>query len=272
MKLYKIKGNVIKKDFQWGEMEILPVGQKGRGRKYAFLPCFFKDSNFVTVELSRNGKPKLVTDHCEQDNRWVAFVSSKGCYTRGTQGLIMQRYNAPIDILTYGYGAYGLAGRVGNFDEVVAVVEDNNFLYIKPSGGRHKVSPYWLYFGKDDVFEVTEEELGAFCDSKDIDVPCLGNFIRLVPNSFQEMPSLEDKNVFWNERVQNWLFEDLDLESFRFDSALLCYSTFKNCNLKGAKFQWSEMQGVQFIDCDLTDTKFVEIKGKYLKDNCKGVE
>ena len=94
-------------------------------------------------------------------------------YTRGVWGEVKvpKSYSENVLLIASGSGAYGQAGRIGGWDDYLLQVEDDSFVWVRPSGGKYKTPPYYLYFGKKSVYTIPLSELDVFCDSRGIDVP-----------------------------------------------------------------------------------------------------
>lgn len=170
MKRYNVKPQARK--FDWGEMKVIALGEQGRGRHESLIPYYVpEDALNLAIGQSRSGKPKIVAGN--DDDNWLALVSGSGTYTRGTYGTV---YCQPIDaqdvqVIASGYGAYGIAGRIGNWYEFLVIVLSNTFLKIRPAGGSNKRESYWLYFGESEVVKVRKSEMDMFCELHDLDKP-----------------------------------------------------------------------------------------------------
>jgi hypothetical protein len=170
-KLYNIRP--VNRTFPWGDMLVVPLGEKGRGRKETLVPFDASDgSKLVELGVTKTGNPKIVG--CSSNNEtlpespaWLAVLSGKGCYTRGTYGTV---YFNPVDedkikVIARGKGAFGLAGRIGEYNEFLVVIQNNTFVRVRPAGGEQKSPRYWLFFGTETVTKVPENELHLFMDA-----------------------------------------------------------------------------------------------------------
>jgi glycine cleavage system H lipoate-binding protein len=162
MKLWNIKPK--KEKFQWGEMCIVSLGESGRERKRVLIPFFSEDTEGDTFEVQRNqkGDPRIVKTESPSEG-WIARVNTHSAYTRYTVGCA---YVHPEDMekvekIDMGYGAWGMAGRLGTWDEyLLAVKETPVRVFVMPSGKNSR--PYWLVFNDDHVHKVYMEELGLY--------------------------------------------------------------------------------------------------------------
>jgi hypothetical protein len=163
--------NPIERQFQWGEMQIIELGQKGRGRKYFLMPYHAsKDAELIEFGRTKTDKEKIVSS--DKENGWIAIISAKGPYTRGTSGnvYIQEKDKDRVKIHGIGVCAWGDAGRIGGYKEYLVEIEDETWVMVKPAGG-YKVSNYYLYFGSDHVDRVEEEELDLYCEHNGVEMP-----------------------------------------------------------------------------------------------------
>lgn len=176
MKLYNVHPE--KRQFNWGEMDVITLGERGRGRKEVYIPFHVisfdeKGSNYE-IGQTKNGMPKIIASN-ENTEGYIAVLSGKGCYTRGTYGTvyIFHEDKEKIKVLAYGYGAYGAAGRIGNWGEFLVVIIPPYPIRIRvrPAGGAHKISRYWLIFQRDGICRVKDEEAEIFTETTGIYLP-----------------------------------------------------------------------------------------------------
>ena len=173
MKKYNI--NPEEREFSWGEMDVVVLGERGRGRFESLIPFQAKEeAEFLAVGKTKTDKPKII-ESVETDG-WLAVVSGSGSYTRGTYGTVHASYlqEDKVEVISSGQGAFGMAGRIGEYNEFLLKVKEDTFLYVRPAGGRNKSDRYWLYFGEQKVFEIKENELEIFCEQNNVDVPDIG--------------------------------------------------------------------------------------------------
>lgn len=182
MKRYRI--NPIEKEFQWGEMAVVVLGERGRGRKETFVPYHApKDAQFLEIGASRSGKPKIIASPPSEG--WLAVVTGAGTYTRNTYGSVYVP-NTMIDnvsVVAHGHGAYGDAGRIGGWEEFLITAKEGTLLKVRPAGGSHKIERYWLFFGDEEVITIPTSEMDLFCDQMGVVRP---------PEEFDELVNLID--------------------------------------------------------------------------------
>jgi len=174
MKLYGIEPH--EEEFQWGKMKVVVLGEKGRGRKYVYVP-FQADTvegDDFQIGSTQSGAPKIIKGKSSSEG-WIAKLSAQGTYTRGTYGsvYIVNEDIHKVKVIASGFGAYGDAGRVGEWNEFL--VEINPVFpvrfWVRPSGGEYKIPRYWLVFVKDEVIKVRSEEKTLFIEQTGIHLP-----------------------------------------------------------------------------------------------------
>jgi hypothetical protein len=170
MKLYDIRPTC--KEFSWGEMQCLALGEEGRGRKRVIIPfhaSFDEEASDYEIGQTRKGNPKIIRTGKSSEG-WIARINCYYTYTRNTRGYY-EIIAGNVEEITVGFGAFGTAGRIGSWDDALVTVKPPFPAIIKvyPSGGRHKIAPYYLVFMKDKVDRVQEDEWDVYAEN----VPCL---------------------------------------------------------------------------------------------------
>jgi len=167
MRAFNLKSTVLTLPF--GELEAIGLGEKGRGRNYTLIPCpvgIDKENN-IEIGISKTGKPKIVRSSTPTTG-WVARINTEGCYTRGTSGRAYKVKDDPVEVIAIGNGAYGDAGRIGEWKDYVLKIPCNTAIRVLPSGGRSKVPSYYLYFGETKVTRMDKEEFYLFVDQNNL--------------------------------------------------------------------------------------------------------
>jgi hypothetical protein len=156
MKTYNLDPNIVTigKEISF---PAISLGEQGRGRLLTHVPC---PETFVYVEPgeTRSGKPRLNKSESSLD--WIARVNTCGGYKRGANGKVYAPPGARVKVLALGTGAFGAAGRVGGWDDVLLIIPDNTIIRVKPSRG----DAYLLWFptaGEVLKMGYSEAELAA---------------------------------------------------------------------------------------------------------------
>jgi hypothetical protein len=160
MRLYNIVP--IREELSWGVLQCIILGEEGRGRKRVIIPfpvCFFDEkASDYEIEQIHEGIPKIVRTGKSSEG-WIARINCHCTYTRNTKGYY-EIVSGNVQEIAKGHGAFGIAGRTGRWDDALIVIKPPYPAVIKvyPSGGRHKVMPYYLVFHEDWVDRVAEDE------------------------------------------------------------------------------------------------------------------
>ena len=139
----------------------ISLGDTGRGRKLVTIPTPEK-FEFLEPGLTKTGKPRL--NSSKDDKGWVARMSSEGAYIRGANGNISIPTHLAnnFSLIAKGYGAFGDAGRVGTWDDVLFSTTLEEFLVrVKPSRG----DAYLIYFSQGKATKLTFDQ----ADSLELD-------------------------------------------------------------------------------------------------------
>ncbi len=160
------------------EISALILGEMGRGRFEALIPApdDITDGDLVSIGTTRTGRPRI--NRGGDDHGWLMRVSTKGAYIRGGVGSVMvPRPNADkVAVIAGGNGAFGDAGRIGYWDDLLISVHPDQgegiLLRVKPTRG----NPKFLVVTPEKVHEfVNKEELLLWADTEgeglDIVVP-----------------------------------------------------------------------------------------------------
>lgn len=162
------QGILIEADEKFGPSIVL--GERGRGRWQERIALFRKNPAEVTqahrsqvscvltahpvkIQLpARDGKPEKIF-YClgkpdnPEDTRVLIRVMTGWVYTRDACGTVKipPGYETLGSILVTCWGAHGDAGRLGRWEDVLAVVHPGGLLYVCPEGG-HKTEPYMVVY------------------------------------------------------------------------------------------------------------------------------
>ena len=128
------------KEFPFGKINVVELGESGRGRKLIVLPSEVDVQEGlnpdITIGLSKSGKPRI---NRYKDNKLFLLLDTAGGYTRRGDGEASVHRSCVdnIKVLSYGNGADGLAGRIGSWEVFVVEILNNNTIWmdIQLSGG-----------------------------------------------------------------------------------------------------------------------------------------
>lgn len=159
-------------------ISVIQLGEDGRGRQLTSVPCptGIEDGENVEVTLGEK-KPNGVTTKPKiskveegsfdlSSQFWCARISTYGSYVRGANGNVSYSSGLEPKLVAKGYGAFGDAGRMGNWDDIIVVVRDGSILRVKPSRG----DAYFLQFGESCVHKINSvDELDLLGEKFDLE-------------------------------------------------------------------------------------------------------
>ena len=166
--------------FDFGTIYQLGLGEVGRGRKFMALTCpegtilergINKD---LSVGTTKSGKPKIIV---RKDNNLYLMLSSAGGYTRRGNGFIqvLQSQKELFQVLAWGNGADGDAGRIGTWDCLLLQVipsEEPLLLRVRTSGAGYGTPSDMLVINDSIVYHCYPDELSECEEQLEIDLPC----------------------------------------------------------------------------------------------------
>jgi len=166
--------NLIPKDVQmsFGMLKAIVLGQQGRGRLLTYVPCEerFEDGACVALAATRTGRPKIVAGQPSDDaaGGWLARISTEGPYLRGAYGHVRVRAldTELVNVVAYGYGAFGDAGRVGRWYDYLLTIQPGAVLRVKPT----RRPAYLLHATPDQIVRLEQEEAIVY-EGADIPIP-----------------------------------------------------------------------------------------------------
>lgn len=165
MKQYNLKSE--KRELSFGELTVIALGERGRGRYETLVPFQgnISETDFVVPVPTKSGRTKIIKGGDAKG--WIARISCEGCYTRCTEGYaqIYKNDEGKISVLASGNGAEGDAGRIGWWADYLLKIEENALIRVKRHGG-YKTPAYYLYFGIDKVYRISREEISLFIENR----------------------------------------------------------------------------------------------------------
>ena len=117
------------RNLEFGTIYQICVGEDGRGRREIRLACpentvLHEGCNFdYTIGLTKNGRPRI---NKQKDGKTYFLISTEGRYTRRGNGWVGGWINntGKYKCLAAGNGADGTAGRIGYWDCLLLVLEN----------------------------------------------------------------------------------------------------------------------------------------------------
>ena len=165
------------KEFDFGVISQIALGEKGRGRRLLALTCpegtELKGNSLdesLTIGLTKSGKPRVIR---KADNELYMVLSAEGGYTRRGNGTIkvLKDHVEDFEVLARGNGADGDAGRIGYWDVVLVRAPQNGIIRVRTSGAGYG-TPSDLFVIKDGkVYHCHLDTLGKCCEAIDMELP-----------------------------------------------------------------------------------------------------
>ena len=184
--IYANKNFVVQeREFTYGKLNCISLGEKGRGRKEVLLPVpksleeIKKGINKnLTIGLTKNGKPRVNYISPKKKEEYIyAIIDSYNGYTRPCDGTVKLMYKNGIEELVVAWGADGDAGRIGSWEvKVLKIPNDDKrrFTRLISSGRSEDKDGYIISKGSDIVF-VQENDIENYFDMIDEDMPKMLN-------------------------------------------------------------------------------------------------
>jgi hypothetical protein len=147
MKPYNLEPKIYEIATQ--SINLISLGEEGRGRKQVLIPC---DSLGESVGVKIEGnRPRIINDPSAPEG-WLARIRTEAGYKRNAWGHV----SAPssVRLVAKGWGAYGLAGNCGIWDDVLLIAPIGGYVKVTPSRG----SDYVLLFKEEQVYTLSPEE------------------------------------------------------------------------------------------------------------------
>jgi len=153
----------VEKEFSFGKVEGIVMGEEGRGRKEVFLPSKYfilQGENLgLGVGQTKTGKPRINLD--ETSGTYLMIGTYRG-YTRRGDGFIDFTRPEALEFLTVAYGADGGAGRIGRWYDYLIKINDftkDTMIRVHYSGG-----------GESSIILVTANQIHMFDNIKSLQI------------------------------------------------------------------------------------------------------
>lgn len=153
----------VEKEFPFGKVEGIVMGEEGRGRKEVFVPSKYyilQGENLgLGVGQTKTGKPRINLD--ETSGTYLMIGTYRG-YTRRGDGFIDFTRPEALEFLTVAYGADGGAGRIGRWYDYLIKINDftkDTMIRLHYSGG-----------GESSIILVTVNQIHIFDNIKSLQI------------------------------------------------------------------------------------------------------
>ena len=153
----------VEKEFSFGKVEGIVMGEEGRGRKEVFVPSKYyilQGENLgLGVGQTKTGKPRINLD--ETSGTYIMIGTYRG-YTRRGDGFIDFTRPEALEFLTVAYGADGGAGMIGRWYDYLIKINDftkDTMIRLHYSGG-----------GESSIILVTVNQIHIFDNIKSLQI------------------------------------------------------------------------------------------------------
>ena len=176
---------IITKEFPFGTLKGILLGEEGRGRTGIFIPVrgipedqhglfeykpvngLYRNEN-IGIGMSKSGRPVIVSASQAVAVSDGIILTSYNGYTRRGNGFVEILEGG--EIVAIGVGADGEAGRVGQWQEsLIKPLSESIKIHVRYSGGRvsNPISAdYFLIKHDGDLYFMRQDELETFEDLK----------------------------------------------------------------------------------------------------------
>lgn len=166
---------VTAREFKFGTVEGILLGEHGRGRQQIFLPTPQGLEGVVgglridlTIGLSKAGKPRI--NRGKDKDMYLALSSERG-YTRRGNGVIKAPVSQAVERIARGYGADGDAGRIGYWDVVLIKAKEGDVFRVTWGGSGYGYEPTFYVVHNGQVFEADQQEIEELYESLGLKMP-----------------------------------------------------------------------------------------------------
>ena len=167
--------DVATREFKFGHVEGISLGEHGRGRQQVFLPTPQGLEGAVgglrtdlTIGLSKAGKPRI--NRSKDKDMYLALSSERG-YTRRGNGIIKAPVSQTVELIARGNGADGDAGRIGYWDVVLVKANEGDVFRVTWGGSGYGYEPTFYVVYNNQVFEADQQEVEELYESLGLEMP-----------------------------------------------------------------------------------------------------
>jgi hypothetical protein len=172
---------VDEKEFTFGKLKGVTLGERGRGRFEVFLPVpptfekLEKGMNAnLSIGLTQNKKFRINNG---DNGKLYLILTSQAGYTRRGSGYIyefkLNENDEPkVKVLATANGADGDAGRIGSWEAQVMEVKPGAIVKVVWSGSGYGICPTYYFVDEEgDVVGVDEDNIQDFYDYRNVEMP-----------------------------------------------------------------------------------------------------
>ena len=166
---------VTAREFKFGAVNGIALGEHGRGRQQIFLPAPKGLEGavgglrpYLTIGLTKAGKPRI---NRGKDMDMYLVLSSERGYTRRGNGVIKVPVGQTVELIARGNGADGDAGRIGYWDVVLVKANEGDVFRVTWGGSGYNYEPTFYVVHNNQIFEADQQEVEDLYESLGLDMP-----------------------------------------------------------------------------------------------------
>lgn len=166
---------VVTREFKFGTVNGISLGEHGRGRQQIFLPTPKELEGSIggmrsdlTIGLSKSGKPRI--NYGKDKDMYLALSSERG-YTRRGNGVVKVPAGQTVGLIARGNGADGDAGRIGYWDVVLVKAREGNVFRVTWGGSGYGYEPTFYVVHNGQVLEADQQEVEDLYESVGLEMP-----------------------------------------------------------------------------------------------------
>lgn len=166
---------VESREFKFGTVAGVALGEHGRGRQQVFLPtpkglegAIGGLRSDLTIGLTKAGRPRI--NHGKDKDMYLALSSERG-YTRRGNGVVKVPVGQAVELIARGNGADGDAGRIGHWDVVLVKAKEGDVFRVTWGGSGYGYEPTFYVVHNGQVFEADQQEVEDLYESIGLEMP-----------------------------------------------------------------------------------------------------
>ena len=166
---------VESREFKFGTVAGVALGEHGRGRQQVFLPtpkglegAIGGLRSDLTIGLTKAGRPRI--NHGKDKDMYLA-LSSERAYTRRGNGVVKVPVDQAVELIARGNGADGDAGRIGYWDVVLVKAKEGDVFRVTWGGSGYGYEPTFYVVHNDQVLEADQQEVEDLYESLGLEMP-----------------------------------------------------------------------------------------------------
>ena len=166
---------VTAREFKFGTVNGITLGEHGRGRQQIFLPTpqglegtIGELRTDLTIGLTKAGKPRI---NRIKDKDIYLVLSTERSYTRRGNGVVKTPASQTIELIARGNGADGDAGRIGYWDVVLVKANEGDVFRVTWGGSGYGYEPTFYVVHNGQVLEADQQEVEDLYESVGLEMP-----------------------------------------------------------------------------------------------------